>query len=367
MNNQSNNDYDKDLSWSENPEDTPFVNKEEQNEDEKQGTFTKLIKTTAMVILALVLLIFVGIAWFTMNDNVGTNGLAVMAKSDGFELQVGSGTIGYSDLYTYLGSGVTDYWSDALITSNSSHGQMISWRFEDGDDQIQPGSQGVLHFRVISKGADISQLHYSMKIAAYVAETVPSTDEHGNPTETETVIGLDEIIDSDDFDADEKNGAKFINTHVMFFTGRTGSTKETYKYYGYINDNEDFSVNLDQDGNGTIYWIWPNTFGQIALDFSDTGYIEGTPLLDSSQSSYLEDRTYMTAHLKKNGGWDVFSKELGASDYFSNLLDTLYTKRASGQSYIEEFFALSDGYNTADQTIGANVDYILLHMTADIE
>ena len=71
MNNQSNSDYDKDLSWSENPDNFPF-DADAQEGGNKKDVFTTLIKTFSMMILALALLVFVGIAWFTMNKNVGT-------------------------------------------------------------------------------------------------------------------------------------------------------------------------------------------------------------------------------------------------------------------------------------------------------
>lgn len=364
MNNQSNNDYDKDLSWSENPEDTPFVNKEEQDEDEKQGTFTKLIKTTAMVILALVLLIFVGIAWFTMNENVGTNGMGVKAEADGFNLRVGSGTIGFYDLYKYLDPSLTG--NSGTVTTDSNGGQVISWRLADGDTGVKPGSQGELKFDVLSNGSGASDLEYNIQIAAYVASTHPErrSGTSGTTIETEVVDGLREITSSGS-SGSELNALYYINSHVMFFTGRNGENKDNYKYYGFISNKDEFRLAL-QNGSGTIYWIWPNTFGQIALDAEDTEYITGTPVLYKNSETYATDRQALKAYMQEKE--NVFFS--GTNDY-SQLIDTLYEKRdnpgpSGAVSYRTEFEQLSEGYNAADQTIGSYVDYMMIHMFVEM-
>ena len=91
MNNQLNND-EMNLSWSDNPEE--FVPEMAQKEEkDRKKVVIALIKAFSMVVLAFALLIFIGIAWFTMNSDVGSDNMRVRIKGDNFELKT-SGSAG---------------------------------------------------------------------------------------------------------------------------------------------------------------------------------------------------------------------------------------------------------------------------------
>lgn len=318
----------------------------------------KLIKLGAMLALIVITLIFVTIAWFTMNRETSTGGMNIQAGYNGFELRVSGDTIGFSELYQYLDSGLTG--NSGTITTTGEGGQVISWRMADGDDSVRPGSQGALEFEVISDRTDLSGLKYTLQLTAFEAttHTVTTTDEHDNMVTTEVVDSLTPIA-SPAYSGTTLNAANYINGHVLFFTGRSGSSKDNYKYYGFIDDKEDFELALN-NGAGIIYWIWPNTLGQITLDSTDTGYISGTPVLDSTAASYSTDRTNLTTYLKSNAS-SIFS----GSENYSSLIDAMYTNKDGALSYKTEFDKLSEGYNAADQTIGNYVDYILVHMVVN--
>lgn len=293
-----------------------------------------------------------------MNRENSAGGMNIEAGYNGFELRVSGDTIGFSDLYQYLDSGLTG--NSGTITTTGEGGHVISWRMADGDDSVRPGSQGTLEFEVVSDRTDLSGLKYSLFITSFEAEThfETTTDGSGTSVTTEVVDGLN-AIESPAYSGTTLNAANFLNGHVLFFTGRSGSSKDNYKYYGFINDKEDFRLTLN-NGEGTIYWIWPNTLGQITLDSTDTGYISGTPVLDSAADSYTTDRANLTAYLKSNAS-SIFS----GSESYSSLIDTMYTNKDGALSYKTEFDKLSEGYNAADQTIGNYVDYILVHMVVN--
>lgn len=340
----------------------------EEERERSENTHKRIVKIGSLALFTLVIFIIASIAWFTMNRENETDGMNLQSENNGFDLQVESGTIGFEDLYEYLDDNLTG--NSDTITNDLVGGQVISWRMSDGDESVRPGSQGELHFKVIPKGTDISNLKYHLHLTAYSAEThiEYETDEFDNTTQNEIVDSLTEIISSN-YSGTILSAADYINNHVMFFTGRHGNTKENYEYYGFIDDKDDFTLELDEQGNGVIYWIWPNTFGQIALESTDTEYIKGSPVLYTGYEDYEDDRDNMTAYLKSNSEV-VFS---GLENY-SNLIGTLYDKKdgtgaysGSGpQSYKTEFDKLSEGYNAADQTIGTYVDYILIEMKADI-
>ena len=312
-----------------------------------------IVKTIIMLLLSFIVFIFAAVAWFAMNRDTTAGGMSVRMADQGFELRVADGTIAYNDLYALLDASVRG--TTNVQTSSAENGQIIRWRMSQGEEEIQPGSQGVLEFDVISTGADVTAIRYSLHVSAY--EAVTHIDQ---TTEEEVVDSLTEITSSST-SADARKGLSFINTHIMFFTGRNGTSADNYEYYGFISDKDDFELTLDANNHGVIYWIWPNTFGQIALLASDTGYISGTPLLYSAAASYEDDRDAVTEYMQNNAS-DFFN----GSDNYSSLITSLYNKRKAGTSYSSEFERLSEGYNSADQTIGQNVDYALVHMVANL-
>ena len=307
-----------------------------------------VVKTAILFFLAFILFILATIAWFAMNKNTGAGGMGVTPANNGFELSVAGGDIGFDDLYSKIpltpGSGTT--------TDGSANGQMIVWRMEDGDDELKPGSQGTLSFTVTPAG---TSLVYSLDLTAYKAETHIETE-----GDDETVV-IDSLIEipNETSTANENAAAAYINNHIMYFTSRSGSSNADYVYSGFISDTSDFELVL-QNGVGTIYWIWPDTIGQIMLEDTDTTYITGTPVLDTTdRTQYDADRAAVTAFMKANE-----SSFFSGSESYSDLIDSLYVKREDDESYMVEFDKLSEGYNAADQMIGNNIDYVLVHMTA---
>ena len=69
----------------------------------------------------------------------------------------------------------------------------------------------------------------------------------------------------------------------------------------------------------------------------------------------------MTAYLIANAS-SVFKGTANVSAK----LGSLYDKKEAGESYNEEYSALSTGYNAADTAIGANIDYALVLLTAQL-
>ena len=300
------------------------MGKQKEDEEKKDRTALllqerkKIIYNLVLVVTAsiVVLIGILTMAWFAKNTKTGTGGMNVSVRANGFELQVSGTTIGFSDLYQHIDSKYSR--NNGTTTNSSGGGQIIRWRMDTGDDELQPGSQGELHFTAISTGANINNLKYNLHVTAYDAIThvESTTDENDNVIETQVLEGLKPIISTEGYTGAELDAADYINYHVMFFTGRHGTSKENYEYYGFIDDKDLFDLTLD-NGAGTIYWIWPNTLGQIALETEDTSYINGNPLLYKPSDEgivslteeelaehqeeleiYESDRAKMTAYLK---------------------------------------------------------------------
>ena len=115
MSNQMNEDIDRSLSWSDDPDDIPSLkndsvstefDRETSGENERDSKTTGafgLIKTFSMMILGFVILIFVTVAWFAMNEDVDSSGMSVKAAGESFYLRVKENTnTSYVTDYTEL-------------------------------------------------------------------------------------------------------------------------------------------------------------------------------------------------------------------------------------------------------------------------
>ena len=323
--------------------------------NENKRIKSRVFVSCLMLALLLIMSVAATIAWLADNQEAKYNSIKMDAINYGFNLRVsGEGTIGFTDLDQYITG--HDLGTGGTITSDAENEQVIRWRMADGDDELMPGSQGELHFEVVADTAVLSQLNYDIYFTAFeaVTTTQTQTDANNNTVDVEVLTGLNEVTSSSS--STLRNAADNLNGHILFFTNRSGSSNADYVYSGFIKDKSDFSLALN-NGAGTIYWIWPNTFGQIALESGDTDYITGMPVLDTSATSYETDRQNLKSYLK-----DENNKVFAGSESYSALIDLLYNKRASATDYRNEFDLLSEGYNAGDQAIGSNIDYVLVHL-----
>ena len=321
----------------------------------------KLIKIGVILMLVSIVMIFMTIAWFTMNRDVGTSGMGVKVGYNGFELRVADGTIAYDDLYSFLDPDLSA--NPNRITDNTANGQTVRWRITGNSDPLRPGSQGVLEFDIITDGTDVNSIVYDLALQCFTA-TITGTGD------TETVTGLSEITSSSSHTSDEKAGANHLRGHLMFFKNRTGTTEADYQYSGFISDPSSFTLaptlitGKTNEYTAKIYWIWPNTVGQIMLDssvVSDSNYLGSGAVSVLNSAGETADRSAVTTYLKTNSA-TVFNGT--PSTTYSDQIDSLYTKRTNSQSFSTEYDALSLGYNAADLLIGKNIDYVSVILTA---
>ncbi len=338
--------------------------KKAESEEERRKQKKRIVKLILLMTLIALIIVFASIAWFALNKMVGANTMAVEAADGGFEISVsnGNGQIGYSDLYSYIDdAGYKDY--SGLVTDTGENQDTVRWRLTGSNtkDELRPGTQGELSFSIVSHGADINHLKYKLDLRCFTAATemVDSTVD-GKTVKVEHVTDLTEITSSTS-SQDEKDGKTYLNSHIMFFTDRTGTTESNYQYSGFISDISNFELTLDSNNSATIYWIWPKTFGQIALNSSnqsDAAHL-GNNISVLNSTGETNDRTAVTTYLKTKS---IFrGNEIS---FFSGKIDDLYAHRAVPSDYSSEYTSLSAGYNAADLIIGKNVDYVLVMLTA---
>ncbi len=383
MNNQDNYDYDNDLSWSDNPENKSDTNEEWNGEGEKNTLFAGLIKTASMMILALALLVFVGIAWFSMNREVSSSGMSIKAGGPSFELAVAGNNIGamsYSGTGTessnYTGTALNDFQTGPNApdgqsgTYNKSTGgsgtfyttggssDAIKWRLESEynryDDGMGPDSQGSFTFYVVPKVSGNLTLKFSLALEGYSADVEKNEDMSWNVNNLAKIESGDAGYDS----------VVYLNTHLLFFENRTNTGTEQSPVYVYSDliDKAEFEKTFtncvaDQVIPVTIYWIWPNTFAQMSCVASN-GNVATASGTVSDLRQYVVDNA---ADLLKG---------ISQADAMTYMADarteggvTTYTFNSSTAT--TNLLVLSNGYNKADSSIGTTVKYFLLVLEAD--
>ena len=294
------------------------------------------------------ILVFASIAWFTMNREVGTSGMGVKTATLPFELAVPS----RSGADTYYNSLINDFGYLTGESDLTTERGSIRWVMKDESKNtsaedyrgFSPGSYGKLTFYILPKTDTNAKYNLKIDLSGYCAEFVPDTNDPSVMTKEivpNTFKSLAEKADGDSTGI-YSQAAGYLKGHIMFFQELDMLTSEelngdtdTNKYYsGRIIDSFVYDTSEHQSDKTTlngqvayevnIYWIWPNTFGQI-------------------NPSYF----FITSDLQSSG-----------------TVASLITP--SSLSSTNALITLSNGYNGADQIIGENAQFVLVEMTVEL-
>ena len=350
MSNQLNNDYDNELSWSDNPEDLPFESIEQSDEEGRKKVLANLIKTMSMVIIALALLIFVGIAWFTMNENVGTSGMGVKVAGQNFEISMLSGSSDgiFKDPYH-----IAVHEDEALYWGMTSTNNLINYNepveHEDpepddpGDQGIHPGKEGVISF-IVTPMTDSVTLDFDFEIIGYQASYNDVNNTPDNDKDDELVMtALSDLPGGDGIAAQN-----LLNGHILLFEHRTG-TAGNYVYSTPICSNAQMhrimNRTITTQTQIDIYWVWPNTLSTI-VDVRSAG-ITTVPFCQDNDSFGYDSYTAITNNVTTYPNY-----------YLKGVTGTVST------SDIAIYYtSYGDMYDQGDNEIGMRVNYILIKLS----
>lgn len=305
------------------------------SEDEKKKRRLLMLKIIPVAVLAFIL-IAVSLAWFTLDKALDLDSFGMKSVDQPFELKtVGSKDSLKAEILDDLGySLVAD---ESNITSDENN--RVYWLLDDESGMkksIEPGSHGKLTFYVVPNQSGEMKIQFNIGLTGYTAV------ENNGETAYEKVS--DETLE------------KFLNGHVMFFTDCKDGN-----YSGFLYDEtltrtfSDCEVGTPKPV--TIYWVWPNTLGQILLTSTDE-YLSGESgvlFADESEERKLF-ADYITQHTDS-----YFKTENGVSDADKAAI----RKMLAGQTYDpSQLASLSSMYNNADETIGTSVSDLLVELTA---
>lgn len=370
----------------------------EQERDAKK----RLVKLGILAAFGLIMVIFVTIAWFAMNKDIGASGMSVTASGETFNLATKGTTIRnnppFEDLRPDYDPGVavelidneTGLEDDFYITGTAGD-LMLRFTSETEDDpsttdydesipdDIGPSSSGELNLYIVPSKSGPIDAYINLEVIAY---TVIGTGD-----EAEIIEVNDDLDTSSGLTAERvaecKLAADYLNGHIMFFEEEVNNAN-----YSYRKPITDHVIHFTQANavagrayKVPVYWMWPNTLGQLALKTNALLLRDGKAVVEETTSDGTAqnptDKRLVLDYLKDNK--DIIFRNLDVESTLNEQEAEAYAEMTDDEkeayvssiidSWIEaadthvNFNYLSDGYNTADFTIGTNLNYFLIEAT----
>ena len=317
-----------------------------------------------LTLLFLILYLHFSYGWFAKNDAVTGEGMQVSAQDESFfELAVRQrGAAAGDDLDQR-----TPYADDSLIiqmlgreeyggyeklgiTSNE-HAAIFCHLVnenphEENSEDLAPGAYGYISFDIALTGScdcdfDIDLSFFPLGVTTGGIPTpIVDPDETDPDVTAEQEALLAELRD-------------LLSGHVLFYRSRSALVNGGYYYADRLIDDSfvfELPATPDYTADGknyytvNIYWIWPATFGQLALPNGDERV--HTHSVYNNETERGEILTFISANP------DRFFRGLEGNNNFQS---------SGGRSWEDlNFIALSEGYNRADQLIGDKTQFLIV-------
>lgn len=348
-----------------------------------------IVKTIIMLLLSFIVFIFAAVAWFAMNKNTTASGMGVTAAELPFELAVSGDNIGAisyvgsgTDSASYTGTPINDFSgavnaldgdigtytyitditsgttaSGSFYTTGST--DAIKWRLESEYDRYSdgmgPDSQGSFTFYVVPKKSGTLTVKFLLDFEGYTADVEQNEDKSWN------VSNLVKIEPSDT----GYEGVTYLNTHLLFFENRSeniGTPQKPVYTYSNLIENGEFERTFtncveDQLIPITIYWIWPNTIAQMSCVASSGNVATASGTVSDLQQYVVDNAGDLLKGITQAEAMTYMADETTEGG------ETTYTFNRDKAN--ANLLVLSNGYNKADSSIGTNVNYFLLVLSAE--
>ena len=383
-----------------------------ENPDQPQKTAKEikrayLFKLVAMIVLAGIVVIFATIAWFSMNKDVGSSGMGVTTTTLPFDIATKGELVRNESYLRTVRPDYSEGTPETLTDKNNVAGEYhtagntdsLILRFDptqvddpetvDVDERylpdIGPDSSGELSLYIIPKKDGVIDAYVDLDIISF-----KSVDVNDEEALIEIASGLNTVssgLTSEQISSCQK-AANYLKGHVMFFE-EISPSPSSYSYKKPVTDGRiHFHENNAVKGKAykvNIYWMWTNTFGQIALKTNVNNLRNGVPVVQETTNIGTEeqptDKAVVLQYLKDNkdkvfADVDVYENlnaeektEYDAKtdeekiDYANDKIDS-WIDSADTREYFE---LLSDAYNNADFTIGTNLNYFMIEVTVKNE
>ena len=148
-----------------------------------------------------------------------------------------------------------------------------------------------------------------------------------------------------DTDEQTEEANRYYFTEPLEYSRAQNCWKKQYDSPSTVTANTAYDI--------SIYWMWPNTLGQIALKDNTSEQRKGYPLVSDTNTA---DKSKVIAYLKTNKV-NIFTNS-------SKIADDTDESTHDGdiENAADNFHKLSDGYNGADFDIGNYIDYFMIEV-----
>lgn len=403
--------------------------KENMSQDElKKMRRMSYIKMVAMVGIVVAVIAFGSIAWFTMNREVEGEGVQMTSSDLPFEIAT-KGSKGIRNQSRL--EAVDDDNKPGIITPIVEDEQTVNYyttsgttgkimlRYDAGASEIGPGGRGQLNLYLVPKDNIDLKAKITLDVQGYAfyhvykldndGNKIQAIDENHNPVyeddgttpvyqTTEKLLNVNSVTaDMCTLTAEEinriKQSAQYLKGHIMFFGGLgyehpeiEDLSDDAQWYFEEPYTSRICECEYDNAEKGKmyevpIYWMWPNTLGQIALKQPNSRR-NGIPVVKDLTNSEINDATTypktdkakVIQYLKDNKdivlmNWNNI--ELTASELLQTNANNPnpLTKSQVVDNMIEHaedadnFKRISECYNNADFAIGTDIKYFTIEIT----
>jgi len=314
-----------------------------------------LIKIAIMMIFALLIAVFAGIAWFTMNRDVSTGGMGVKTAPLPFELKTTGDAGLYDDFFTQIAPDYTNAETTAtsqgirwrLVKSTSELNNLYSGEGEPDYEKItsldsdlyglKPGDSGTLKFSIVPRDDAELDLHVGFDITGYSA----TFDANNKKTDDDLVHVTDTTV------------LGYLNSHIVFFYKDGENVMHALSSAG-------FDLSVDEETEVTLYWAWPATLKEIE-DASINGIDSTNAATEVRRLFFITPQNYLKAT-----GEETFDTITVSDNEDKSIVDSAIVEKmplVTGRHY-DHYASM---YNEADQTIGSYVNYVLVEVNVDLQ
>lgn len=336
----------------------------------------ELIRSAIMSFCALFVLLFVSFAWFAANSRVSGGGSNVSGSDSYFELR-SSGKAGvHDDIFNKISNIIGWSYSSSDNHTTSSSNTVINWLVNENNHMenysendtgwaninkqqreqfaIQPGSKGNMKFSVVSKINGNLNLTLNIDLVPYGL---------GNN---------EQIVDISDDEV--KN---LLKGHILFFLVARGENGQIIKYRWFENgqiilrlDN----VTKEQIIDYEVYWCWPQSFAEYLLNNGDS-YLSENYVLKDVYSKNPSLKNKVISSIISHPEFYLFNSDSdtvyeSSAVLIQKIIDAIeknndkFLLEKNNTAEIQNLLNLNSAYNQADQSIGRNISFLRVCLSA---
>ena len=338
--------------------------KKAASEEERRKQKKRVVKIVLLMILIALIIVFASIAWFAMNKAVSADTMAIEAKDASFEIAVkGSAVRNNTEMEladsTYEDGNEKTYNDDSYYETGGSV-QKVKIRYNpvaDEQTDFGPDSSGVIEFYIVPKQDGDLTVKIDLDAVGFRELGEGNSRTIKRISELTTDDGLDQATITQ-----YQNAENYLKGHIMYFEalGNAGTGAVMQYYYQkpittrtltktFTNARKDVPQLV------TVYWMWTNTLGQIAL--RNDSNLQG---IDRSGIPIVEDVTDDAELTNLDKGKVIqYLKDNKQQIFTNSVLDT----EIDNAKVEANFKKLSTGYNDADFLIGSSVSYFMIDIS----